>query len=129
MIDREKITNVFPSRPVTRPSFHDLVKVILEREQAERFLNVSRWTDVIDFRLEEIGGHGIGPLLSIMRFFQRGLLSGWEMPSPATELSRPWQQILTQRNPALMSNDSVLKRSTILMIYPKDRSFPKQCSK
>jgi hypothetical protein len=66
MIDREKITVVFPPRPVLRPSFHDLAKAILERKESDRFINVVCWTDIIDMRLDEVGGHGIGPLLSIM---------------------------------------------------------------
>jgi hypothetical protein len=66
MIDRDVIIRAFPATAVTRPNFHDLAKVILDRAESDRFFNVLFWTDVIDFGLEDVGGHGLGPLLSIM---------------------------------------------------------------
>jgi hypothetical protein len=66
MTDRSKIIEGFPQALARRPSFHDLAKAVFKREQADRFMNIERWTDVIDVQLNDIGGFGIGPLLSIM---------------------------------------------------------------
>lgn len=88
MIDRDRIATVFLPRPVLRPHFHDLAKAVFEREAADRFLNVVQWTDLIDLQLEDAGGHGIGPLLSIMptdmaiEFLPAWLVIGLERPFP-----------------------------------------------